>query len=64
MEPHDIDVGKSIKDMRVKSGMGIKEFASKCSISETSLRAYENGITRPRRTTLDKIERGLRDQLY
>lgn len=64
LETHDLDIGKSIKDIRKKTGLTQRLFAIRCGISISALQGYENGKVLPRITTIRKIEGRLKDQLY
>ena len=64
---YEINIGKNIKELRKKAGMSQQVLADKCSISNTTLSAYENGKKIPGLTTIATIASGLQvsiDRLY
>lgn len=64
---YEKNIGKNIKELRKKTGMSQKVLADKCSISNTTLSAYENGKKIPGLTTIATIASGLQvsiDRLY
>ena len=54
-----MNIGGTIKDLRIKKGFNQQEFAVKCKISATSLSQIENGIKRPNPNTLKNICKAL-----
>lgn len=50
-----MNIGRSIKEFRLKKNISQGEFARKCGISQTSISQIENGITKPSSGNIKKI---------
>ena len=50
-----MNIGKSIKELRLKKNISQGEFAKKCGISQTSISQIENGVTKPSSSNIKKI---------
>ena len=51
-----MDIGKAIKDIRVKSLLSQADFAKELSVSFSTVNRWENGKTIPNFKTLKKIK--------
>lgn len=58
------DLGKTIKELRIKSGLTQQEFADKLNVSDKTISSYENNRTCPDINTLFKISNILDTNLY
>ena len=54
-----MDLGKRIRELRVKQGTSLNELASRISVSPGFLSQIENGKSEPSLTTIKKISEGL-----
>lgn len=50
-----MNIGPTIKKLRKQKGLNQKEFSAAIDISQTALSQIETGLTKPQKTTLNKI---------
>ncbi len=55
-----MNIGNSIKKIRIDQGLSQGDLAERCGISQTSMSQIENGIKRPNPSNLKKICKVLR----
>lgn len=54
-----MNIGKAVKELRVKQGISQGDFAKRITISQTALSQLESGQTTPHQSTLDKVAKAL-----
>ena len=54
-----MSIGDNIKERRINLNLTQKELATKCSVSESSIKYYETALRNPKKETLDKIAKAL-----
>lgn len=59
------EIGKRIREMRLRKGMTQKEVAGRCGMADSAIRKYESGRITPKTETIKKIASALgTDPLY
>lgn len=61
---YEINIGKTIKNIRISKGLLLKEVASKCDISSSMLSQIEKGNANPSLNTIKAIAQALEVPLF
>lgn len=56
---NNMDLGRSIKTIRIERGYNQKDLASACNLSQTYLSQIENNVKDPNLSAIKKIAKGL-----
>lgn len=57
-------LGESIKKIRIEKGYTQKQLGEKCGMADSAIRRYENGVAKPKISTLRRITDALGIHIY